>query len=36
MPILEKNTLNTKVSNWAMVTEQNQIKFEYIKDIKTP
>ena len=31
---LEKNTLNSKVSNWAVETEQYQIKFEYITGIK--
>ena len=33
---LEKNTLNSKVNNWAVEIEQHQIKFEYIKGIKTP
>ena len=31
---LEKNTLNSKVNNWAMEIELYQIKFEYIKNIK--
>ena len=32
--VLEKNTLNLKVNNWAVEIEQYQIKFEYIKGIK--
>ena len=32
--ILGKNTLNSKVNNWAMGIEQCQIKFEYIRGIK--
>ena len=31
---LEKNTLNSKANNWAVVIEQYQIKCEYIKGIK--
>ena len=31
---LEKNTLNSKVNNWAVEIEQYQIKFEYVKGIK--
>ena len=31
---LEKNTLNSKVHNWAVEIVQYQIKFEYIKGIK--
>ena len=31
---LEKNTLNSKVNNWAVEKEQYRIKFEYIKGIK--
>ena len=31
---LEKITLNSKVNNWAVETEQYLIKFEYIKGIK--
>ena len=31
---LEKNTLNSKVNNWAVEIEKYQIKFEYIKGIK--
>ena len=31
---LEKNTLNSKLKNWAVKIEQYQIKFEYIKGIK--
>ena len=30
---LEKNTLNSKVNNWAMEIEQYQIKIEYIQVI---
>ena len=29
---LEKNTLNSKVNNWAVEIEQYQIKFKYIKE----
>ena len=32
--LLEKNTPNSKVNNWAIETEQYQIKFAYIKGIK--
>ena len=31
---LEKNTLNTKVNNWAIEISPYRIKFEYIKGIK--
>ena len=31
---LEKNTLNTKVNNWAIEISSHRIKFEYIKGIK--
>ena len=31
---LQKNTLNSKVNNWAIETSPYQIKFEYIKGIK--
>ena len=31
---LEKNTLNSKVNNWAVEIEQHQIKFKYINGIK--
>ena len=31
---LEKNTLNSKVNNWAVDISPFKIKFEYIKDIK--
>ena len=31
---LEKNTLNTKVNNWAIENSPYRIQFEYIKGIK--
>ena len=31
---LEKNTINSKVNNWAVEIEQYQIKYEYIKGAK--
>ena len=31
---LEKNTLNYKVNNWDVESEQFQIKFKYIRGIK--
>ena len=31
---LEKNTLNTKVNNWAIEISPFRIQFEYIKGIK--
>ena len=31
---LEKNTLNSKVNNWAVEISPFRIKFEYIKGIK--
>ena len=31
---LDRNTLNSKVNNWAGEIEQHQIKFEYSKGIK--
>ena len=31
---LQKNTLNSKVNNWAVEISPNRIKFEYIKGIK--
>ena len=31
---LEKNTLNTKVNNWAIEISPYRIQFEYIKGIK--
>ena len=31
---LEKNTLNSKVNNWAVEISPFRIEFEYIKDIK--
>ena len=31
---LQKNTLNTKVNNWAVETSPYKIQFEYIKGIK--
>ena len=33
---LEKNTLNSKVSNWAVVINPFKIQYEYIKGIKIP
>ena len=32
---LQKNTLNSKVNNWAMELESFNIKFEYIQGFKT-
>ena len=34
--ILEENTLNSKVNNWAVEIEHYQIQFEYDKGIKNP
>ena len=31
---LQKNTLNSKVNNWAMELESFNIQFEYIQDSK--
>ena len=31
---LAKNTLNSKVNNWAVEISPFRIKFEYIKDVK--
>ena len=33
---LEKNTLNSKVNNWAVEISPFRIQFEYIKGIKIP
>ena len=33
---LRQNTMNTKVNNWAVELESYNLKFDYIKGIKTP
>ena len=34
--VLAKNTLNSKVNNWAIEISPFRITFEYIKELKTP